>query len=335
MSSPIGIHVDGGKGVGLGHAARAVGVGAALRFKGLKPLFLIDAAAGLDSFLKNEKFHCAPCPAGAEDLLSFCRDNGIGTLLVDSYRMPLSHLAYLKTGGLKVVYFDDRKTLKVRADAVINAAPSALALDYALVPRAGRLLGPKYQVLRPPFVRMAPKKHKKKVSRMLVAIGGDDLLDIFDELAGFLQKQKDLAYASVEIDFIIGPYFHKKLRVKAGRRFYFREKPADMHRFMRAADLALSAGGQTLYELARCGTPTIAFCVGKDQSENLRFFSKAQAIEYIGWAKSRGWLKRIDSALSLLLADFHKRQDLGRRAFGLIDGQGANRVAERIIKLMN
>ena len=43
---------------------------------------------------------------------------------------------------------------------------------------------------------------------------------------------------------------------------------------MLEADIAVSAGGQTLFELARVGTPTAAVCVADNQINNLRGFTK-------------------------------------------------------------
>jgi len=47
-----------------------------------------------------------------------------------------------------------------------------------------------------------------------------------------------------------------------------------MKRVMAASDMAISAAGQTLYELARIGVPTIATAVVKNQLNNVQGWEK-------------------------------------------------------------
>jgi spore coat polysaccharide biosynthesis predicted glycosyltransferase SpsG len=103
---------------------------------------------------------------------------------------------------------------------------------------------------------------------------------------------------------------------------------------MARADLAVSAGGQTLYELARCGTPTIAFCAGPDQAHNVRALDLAGAVVDAGTAGSPGWLDRLADAVRRVSADDALRTSLSRAGRRLIDGRGADRVRDAILRLL-
>ena len=45
--------------------------------------------------------------------------------------------------------------------------------------------------------------------------------------------------------------------------------PEDMRAIMATADLAVTAGGQTTYELAASGVPAVALCIAENQRPNL------------------------------------------------------------------
>jgi RimJ/RimL family protein N-acetyltransferase len=68
-----------------------------------------------------------------------------------------------------------------------------------------------------------------------------------------------------------------------------------MAELMTASDIAVSAAGQTLFELARCGVPTIAVGVAENQRHNLEGFTDAGVCYNAGWwgegnaTQSDGW----------------------------------------------
>lgn len=57
-------------------------------------------------------------------------------------------------------------------------------------------------------------------------------------------------------------------------RFFYSLDAEHMKTLMLESDVAISAGGQTLYELASVGLPTIAIQVVDNQSEDISGFLK-------------------------------------------------------------
>jgi hypothetical protein len=96
------------------------------------------------------------------------------------------------------------------------------------------------------------------------------------------------------------------------------------------SDLAISAGGQTLYELARIGVPAIGICVARNQLVNLRGWSGAGFIDYIGWDKTQGLSVRLKKSIHRLIIE-ERRFKSSKTGRALIDGQGARRVIDFII----
>ena len=51
---------------------------------------------------------------------------------------------------------------------------------------------------------------------------------------------------------------------------------------MKKVDVAISAGGTTLYELCACGTPTISYSFADNQLNNVKQFDEDGIIPYAG-----------------------------------------------------
>ena len=59
------------------------------------------------------------------------------------------------------------------------------------------------------------------------------------------------------------------------------------------SDIAISACGQTLYELAKIGTPTIGVCVADNQQNNIKGWKSIGFLEYAGWYNDKSILNNI------------------------------------------
>jgi spore coat polysaccharide biosynthesis predicted glycosyltransferase SpsG len=103
----------------------------------------------------------------------------------------------------------------------------------------------------------------------------------------------------------------------------------DMPGLMSWADLAVTAGGSTCWELAFMGTPAVVMVV----AENQRLI--ARGLEAAGMAVNLGEYRSLtrqglEEALRLLKADSGMRAQMSRRGKAMVDGLGAERVVSAI-----
>jgi len=103
---------------------------------------------------------------------------------------------------------------------------------------------------------------------------------------------------------------------------------------MRAADLAVTGAGMTLYELSATGTPAITVCMADNQRPNAEAFDRAGAAPCAGRAGDAGLCAAIEKALHELIDAPAIRAAMANRARGLVDGRGASRVAQRLLRLV-
>src|SRR4030095_10918806 len=98
--------------------------------------------------------------------------------------------------------------------------------------------------------------------------------------------------------------------------------PEDMRSLMLAADVALCAGGQTLYELAATSTPALAIRTAANQTANLAAFNAAGIARWMGDAGDPMLDDGIVVALQGLLRDPEARVEMGNRGRAAVDGRG-------------
>jgi spore coat polysaccharide biosynthesis predicted glycosyltransferase SpsG/RimJ/RimL family protein N-acetyltransferase len=325
-------HADGGPGIGLGHAARCVGLAAAVAARGVRPLFLVDPASDIEGFIANHAFERQACVRRVEHLAEACHRVGAVALIVDSYRVSTAEMAELRSRVPVLVVFNDDDRSDVPADIVIDGSPAAAGRADASPAGTRYLRGTDFQVVRPEFVDVPSRQYAPEVRRILVTVGGGDSLGLLQALQDFFESRPGLVPGAL-VDIVVGP-FAMTVRAQPDSRVRVVAKPADLRPLMLGADVAISGGGQTVYEMLRCATPLVAMCVGRDQERQLRAFAALDVLDYIGWAGADGWLSRLETALIRLDRDSARRERLGRAAARVIDGRGGHRIAGQLQEVL-
>jgi spore coat polysaccharide biosynthesis predicted glycosyltransferase SpsG len=143
------------------------------------------------------------------------------------------------------------------------------------------------------------------------------------------------AVRTAAIDVVVGPTGDAFELVEAsvasvpGVRLH--RAPQSLRALMVEADLAVSAGGVTVYELAATATPTVAVCLADNQRLNLAGLAAEGALILAGDADDAVLATRLGTAVAQLATDAGARDRLARRARRLVDGRGAGRVATRVL----
>ncbi|MNL30097.1 undecaprenyldiphospho-muramoylpentapeptide beta-N- acetylglucosaminyltransferase [compost metagenome] len=99
----------------------------------------------------------------------------------------------------------------------------------------------------------------------------------------------------------------------------------NMAELMAHADLAMGAGGSTVWERCCLGLPALMLSVAANQEEIAKACADAGAGLYLGGAADIS-AERLAQALDGLRA--RDLDEMGRRAATLVDGLGAGRVAD-------
>jgi len=104
-----------------------------------------------------------------------------------------------------------------------------------------------------------------------------------------------------------------------------------MKEVMLNSDMAISAGGQTLYELARVGVPTIGVCIVKNQFKSIKKWGNSDFLEYAGWYNDDNILLKINKLLKKM-EDVELRKFKSKLERNFLDGSGSMRVDYILLK---
>jgi len=331
--------VDAGLGVGLGHLQRCLSLATALALQGHASHFVIRENGATIDRIRASGFGASEVPRDSKpetDLsftLSYLERDKADVVVVDCRAVNAEYLWELRKSGCFVVTIDDLAKFIFTSHLVVNGNIYAERLSYCSATGDTRfLLGTNYVMLRPEFWRVEPRLIGDEVRRILVTLGGIDQGNLMAKILGLLD---DLP-GDFAVTAIIGPFLENSSEAERASRHSRHQieliyAPGLMRDFMLEADLAISGGGQTLYELARVGCPTVAVQVASDQGQHLRALDEAGIIR-TGRCSNGGELTEVGSAVLALLADGAARVAMSAAGQRLVDGQGAIRVARVLLR---
>lgn len=329
--------------MGTGHVMRCLALAEALGDVGHTCAFLlVQSTRSLDARIAAAGFavhRAVPALGSDEDAAgtaAVARDLGAAALVLDGYRFGPAFRRAVRSAGRPVLVFDDlADSDDLCADLVVNPAPQAARLPYGRVaPEAELLLGPAYAMVRREIrdARSLAVPFAERRS-LLLTFGGSDPLGLTGpcmvRLAPALPPGGRLTVvvggANPRADAI------GMLAVSLGSKVEVHFDTARMGALMAASGLAVSAAGGTTGELAALGVPTVLVTVAENQ--------RGAAAE----SGAMGWCRVLDGAgadapdriageAARLWAAADERERMAAAAAGLLDAEGARRVAEALIR---
>lgn len=261
------------------------------------------------------------------------REQQITSLLLDSYQVTEAYLKKLSK-MTSVIYLDDLNAFHYDVNAIVCYANYWEKFQYLQNYQDVKLyLGTQYMPLRKEFAYITDKEINDKVDKLLLMSGGNDEKHI---LAGILESIDIGDFKKITV--ICGRYYERyELLVdkyKDCENVCIYQAVTDIEKYMQEADLAVSAGGTTLYELCACGTPTISFSLADNQLDNVRKFAEDGIIDYAGDVRYDTVIENVASLISKYKNDEKLRRERSLKMQDVVDGQGARRIAEAWIKLI-
>jgi len=321
----IALRADGGPSAGLGHVRRALALAAGLAPWADCRLLLHGDAPAVATLVQRAGVPCLPVSGEPGGTLTAVRALKASGLVVDSYAVSVSELEALMECVRLLVVIDDSGRFPVPGHVVVNPAPG---LDPPERREGARyLLGPRFALLAHEFAMPPVRSWRESVERVLLVLGGATRASLMAALALAVRR----AVPAATLDVVVGPAGDTPAAVTAALEriggVTLHAAPESIRPLMLDEDLAVSAGGVTLAELAAAATPTVGICLAPNQQPNLAGLARDGALLLGGVAEGPGFPEALEGALASLAADAGRRRALGERARQLVDGRGAARVA--------
>lgn len=275
------IFTECGDNIGLGHITRCMALYKMLLEYNVAVKFLINYKYNKSNLSIGEKWVNLNWLTESKKLHNYL--NGTKIVIIDSYLAKIKNYNEISSRVETVIYLDDTNRLEYPKGIVVNGSIGAKSLNYKTRNEITYLLGVKYQILRKAFWAKSEKIIKSNINDILILFGGNDKKNIIIKT---LETIKD-KYKNVKRNIVVGIGYGnidklKKISDEKTEIFY-NLNDNEMRNLMIKSDIAISGGGQTLYELAKIGVPTI--CIGniENQKGNIIGLKSTGFLEFAGW----------------------------------------------------
>lgn len=347
----IAIRTDANEHIAMGHLMRCLTIAEALRQQGEAVIFFaadeypveLIKSKGFEAVVLNSEYDKLE-----SEVLVLCRmlkKYNVKLLLADTYYVTYEYLRCISE-SVKTAYIDDVAAFEYPVDMVINYAPYYEKLGYraasdneiyfAEVRQTKYVLGADYVPIRDEF------KNKKQCSdkrrKILITTGGTDNFNI----AGRLLKKWSDEYSDLfmQYDFcVVSGRFNRNLVelqqiCESHSNVELIIQADNMAELMAASDMAVTAAGTTMYELCTMGVPSVSVIIADNQRLCAEYFDEQGLIVNCGYAQDTLVIDKIIKYISDMASDYEKRQQTSYKMKKLIDGNGAKRIAEELIKIV-
>ena len=313
------IRANGGTSIGMGHLMRCTVLAQELSTFATVVFVCEDKeefASGINFLISKNYQVCKLAPETFIQKLSAIKADA---LITDSYAVTEDYFDLLKDAFPVTGYIDDTNLLRFNVDFLLNQNIYADTLEYNVPANTTKLLGSDYLLLREEFHNLPAHDIAPEIKNVLITLGGADNNNLTSELI----KEVTERYPKLIFHVVVGPSFihADKLDELASNTVLLYSKPK-MSKLMQKVDLAISACGSTIYELASCGIPTIGIVVANNQRQIASKMHDLQLLKYANNVK--------DIAAIIELYNYQVRYNMSLKAQRTFHSDGAKNAADKI-----
>ena len=331
------VRADADTRIGIGHVMRCLALAQAWQARGGQAVFITACESGsLRQRLADEGFQVValerahPDPADWEITLQTLKAHPDGWVALDGYHFDPAYQRLVKEAGHRLLVIDDTAHLDhYYADVVLNQNINAERLHYSCEPYTRLLLGTRYVLLRSEFLAWQgwQREIPKVARKVLVTLGGGDP---DNQTLKVIRALQQVDVDGLEAVVVVGPnnpHYRELRSAIRNSKFAIRlvRDVTDMPKLMAWADVAVSAGGSTCWEMAFMGLPAVLIVTADNQRATLAYLHTTGSAVSLGWFESLSD-NNIAIALHTLSADAVQRRALSERGRALVDGLGTARV---------
>lgn len=331
------IRADASITIGTGHVMRCLSLAQAWQDSGGRPIFVTTTESpALEERLRSEGIHpfvISAKPGTTDDAIQtahLAKKVGADWVILDGYYFDSSYQYKVKGAGHRLMVIDDMAYLShYYADIVLNQNMHAMSLKYSYEPYTKLLLGTRYVLLRKEFLKWQRwiRRIPAIASKVLVTLGGGDSENVTMKV---IQAFKEVNVDGIEVTIVIGPTNPHLETIKkelSHVSFAYRLLPSvrDMAELMAWADLAVSAGGSTCWEMAFMGLPSLLLILADNQRPIAQRLHSARIATNLGWHQDVSTIEIVENIDRLAKAT-EIRTDMVREGQNLVDGDGTARL---------
>ena len=327
----VSIITEGGFKIGLGHISRSISLYQAFIEKNIIPHLYVYGEKSLKPILEGKDYCFIDWIKEKEKIYTEIKNSDI--TIIDSYLADKSIYQKISQIAKIPVFIDDNMRINYPKGIVINSAINAPEMPYPKKRGIKYLLGTKFSMLNKEFWDSSEKIIREKIEVIMLTLGGSDVAGLTPKILKILQDN----FPYMEKKVIIGRNFHnvaeiENLKDERSELIYF-PNSGGMKAIMLEADVAITAGGQTVYELASMGVPAIIITVAENQIPHVMACDKLGLNFYSGWWQNKETFNNIKIFLNKL-KDIEVRKKLIKLFPEYVKSDGSRDIIDFLIKIL-
>lgn len=316
------IFTEGGKLTGLGHISRCISLYDELYIRGIEVEFIINSDIDLSEILHERKYFVVNWRS-----INYLKSivDSEHYYIIDSYLATESLYQFIADNSKQVLYLDD--TMRINY-------PKGIIVHPSLNPSKNNdliLFGNDYVILRETFKNSFYKRTMNEVKSVLLTVGGT----VQYELVKTILKQVCARYDHITFHVVVGKSLDSFRENEWNNLpkiiFYGYLTSEEMKELMLKSDFAITAAGQTIYELIATATPFIPIQIARNQENNMLAMKSRELItSSIKWKESEFEQKIINDFSNMLNSNFRSR--FVEKLTQIVDGMGPERIIDKFLQ---
>lgn len=335
---------DSNKQIASGHIMRCISIAQAFMDAGEDVTFLIADENPVQMLERAEmKYYTLhsvwnQLMGEVEKVKSLLQSYDNPLLVIDTYQVSRGYVEALLPYA-KICYLGSKPAYLGRLQALVNYSTD---IDYNFYKTnydstTKLLLGAAYAPLRKEFLQVEHKENKDGKCRVLLTTGNTDQRQYVERIMGAIVTSP--LFQLLEINVVVGGMFDNKEKLHSlydnVENVHLHENVKSMSSLMGVCDLAVSANGTTVYELAAARVPAITFSMVEEQIKSARKLNELGVVDYCGeiYQDERHCIDSIIKKIEKYASNPEARITLASKANSIVDGRGCERIASILLNL--
>ena len=348
----VAVRVDASGEIGTGHFMRCLTLSDVLQQRGMKVRFIcrhlpehfrhILADKGIEltllcnsvntritDNLMHSHWLGVSQQQDAEESIQALSDKLWDWLIVDHYALDSRWESELRQVSRKLFVIDDIADREHNCDILLdqNFYPDRGDRYKGKVPpHCQLLLGPRYALLRSEFYKLRESVGPRMgaVKRVLIFFGGVDADNYTGQAINALAS---IEATELDVDVVVGAQHPRLSEIESAclkNKFFCHIQTSHMAKLMAKADLAIGAGGSSIWERCCLGLPALSICVAENQYKQI-IDAATEGLLYAPMVESDLFMT-IKNHVGALIENNALRQLISQKCMQTVDGRGVLRI---------
>lgn len=323
--------------IGTGHIIESLNLAKAAFKKGFHVSMWVSGAVPLpilDSFPCHcNFFHSLKTKKECSEIKAKLSEEEVQVIIFNFRKITNRILSFFKNNNCKLISIDELGNRCLECDAIIN--PSIVEKYYRYHSNGSIYTGPKYLSVSNEFTKIHLRKRifNNGIRTIAVSMGGLDRTDTTLKIIKALLNWRPDVKKNILLGsgFIHSEEVSKKITSFKDNNFRIYHNASNIEALLLESDVAFTAGGNTLYELACIGTPAIVLYEDEHEKESGAAFEKYG----FGYCLGRGVEVGKKDILNVLekFEDTKVRYSHSFRGKEIVDGKGSHRILKSVERL--